>query len=118
MNIDSLREIIPLNESDYCEECHKENLRGWTNSNELETKLPKIAEIESLNSNGFEIYKKGVENPFSFEATAALSYYPYNGSSVYQCSSCKGIILICLETGGHSARHQARWIPSSIRLEP
>jgi hypothetical protein len=118
MNIDSLREIIPLNEPDYCEVCHKENLRGWTNSNELETKLPKLAEIESLQSNGYETYKKGGENPFSFEATAALSYYPYNGSSVYPCGYCKGIILVYLEIGGHWARYQARWIPSSIRLEP
>ncbi len=118
MNIDSLREIIPLEESDYCEECHKENLRGWTNSNRLETKLPKLGKIESLKNKGYEAYKKGEENRFSSEATAALSYYPYNGSSVYQCISCKGVILIYLETGGHGARYQARWIRSSISLKP
>lgn len=118
MNIGRLKEIIPLNESDYCEECHKENLRGWTNSNRLEAKLPKLGKIESLQNKGYETYKKGGENRFAPEATAALSYYPYNGSSVYQCISCKGVILIYLETGGHAARYQARWIPSSISLKP
>lgn len=98
-------------------ECQKEKLKGWTNSNGLEEKLIKLAEVEPFKSKGYETYNKGGEKPSSIDATAALSYYPYNGSSVYQCGTCQCIILIYLETAGHGARYQARWIPSYIRLE-
>jgi len=117
MNIDDLSTIIPISESASCDECQKENFRGWTNSNSLERKLNKVSKIKPLENKGYEVYSKGDENEFSFEATAALSYYPYNGCSVYQCNTCSGVIFIYLETAGHGARYQARWIPKSVRLE-
>lgn len=118
MNIEDLLKTIPTTESNFCNECHKETLKGWTNSNSLERKLSKISVIEPQQNFGYETYAAGEENPFSSEATVALSYYPYNGSTAYQCGSCNGVILIYLETGGHAARYQARWVRSTLAFRP
>ena len=118
MNIKDLLEIVVKNNSQSCSVCCKESKRGLTNSDGLENSLQNLGKIESLNNYGYDAYQENEENPFSESATVSLSHYPYNDGTVFQCKACSATFIIYLETGGHAARYQARWIQHDLKFMP
>ncbi|WP_157771112.1 hypothetical protein [Shewanella algae] len=118
MNIDDLLNVVAEQESNSCSECGKESKLHLTNSDGLENKLHFMGKIEPMTFLGYQTYSKNGSNPFSDMAPVSLSHYPYNGSDVYRCDSCMAIFFIYLETGGHAARYQARWIRRDLNFLP
>lgn len=116
MNLFNLRQIIQENKSKSCATCNKESKRRLTNSEGLEKSLRKLGDIQVSENKGYELYTVNGSNPFSESAPVSLSHYPYNDSSVYQCHDCLAIFIIYLETGGHAARYQARWVRDEIQF--
>ena len=116
MNLEHLKLIADVTLSTTCTHCTKENKLRWSKTDGIETILTKVGKLEGYNNKGYEPFTDNNSNPFSENAPICASYYPYNGSEIYQCPYCDAVFAIYLETAGHGARYQARWIRSCLQF--
>ncbi|ABC30502.1 conserved hypothetical protein [Hahella chejuensis KCTC 2396] len=119
MDFESLLKLIEEENTDACEFCRKQDLRGWSNiTPDTSKNIKPIAEFEgaeeSIKKNGYTEYHVDGTNYWSKDAPIAIHFYPYHESYINVCMICKAVFLTYTEYAGHGPQNRIRYVDKKL----